>query len=198
MSDHQENIINDETRPDCSQNSQSEEENSSEELQKMLEQKKQLEIQQVQERRAEEEEAEEAAEKAALQKKMEEHMENTANNFNIFLTWIKQNLDDKNLYKSFSDNFTSEFKIELYEGINEFFNDEWMVTDDVLFYWKFMVVTLMRSSRKYKSYIDDLIFDLKTRDTNVVLVKEKHIFRCFVADEPICYFKENGNDYYVS
>ena len=129
---------------------------------------------------------------------MEEHIENTANNFNIFLTWIKQNLGEKNLYKSFSDNFTSEYRVELYEGISEFFNDELMVTDDILFYWKFIVVTLMRSSRKYKSYIDDLIFDLETRNTNVVLVKEKHIFRCFVADEPICYFKENGNDYYVS
>lgn len=198
MFDHQENIDNNKSDRNSSQNSQSEEENSSEELQKMLEQKRQLEIQQVQEKRSEEEDAEEAAEKAMLQKKMEEHIENTTNNFNIFLTWIKQNLDDRNLYKSFSDNFTSEYKNELYEGICEFFNDEWMVTDDILFYWKFMVVTLMRSSRKYKSYIDDLIFDLKTRDTNVVLVKEKHIFRCFVADEPICYFKENGNDYYVS
>ena len=197
MSD-QENVLNDEAMPDRSQNSQSEEENSSDELQKMLEQKKQLEIQQVQERTAEEEAAEDAAEKASLQKKMEEHIENTANNFNIFLTWIKQNLGEKNLYKSFSDNFTSEYRVELYEGISEFFNDELMVTDDILFYWKFIVVTLMRSSRKYKSYIDDLIFDLETRNTNVVLVKEKHIFRCFVADEPICYFKENGNDYYVS
>ena len=144
------------------------------------------------------EEAAEEAEEAALQKKLEEHVADANNNLNIFLTWITQNLNESDIYKLFSENFTSEYRVDLYENICEFFNDESMVSDDILFYWKFIVTILMKSSKKYKSYLGDLIFDLDTHNTNMVLVREKHIFRCFIADEPICYFKENGSDYYVS
>lgn len=179
-----------------SSSSSSDEKDHSEEFQQMLDQRRQLEIQQLQER-------EDAIDEELLLKKLEEHMNDARNNFNIYLTWIESygpNLShsDGNFYKSFSDVFSTEYRENLYANICEFFNDETMVTDDVLFYWKYMVVVLLRSSRKYRSYIDHLVFDLKTKETNLVLVKEKHIFRCFVNDKPICYFKENGCDYYVS
>lgn len=133
-----------------------------------------------------------------LEKEIKQHIEDVRNNLAIFLRWIKASLNEKNLYKSFSDNFTAEYRMELFENICEFFKDDTFITDEILFYWKYLVVFLLRTSKKYKSSLDDLVFNLDNQETNLRLVKEKYIFRCFIDDSPICYFKENGTDYYVS
>ena len=101
------------------------------------------------------------------------------------------------LYKAFIDSFDVTYRCDLYEDICEFFNDEQMVTTDILFYWKVMIINLLKSHKKYAKELDTLKLDLATKTTNLRLVKEKYIFRCFLEDEHFCYFKENGTDYYI-
>lgn len=124
--------------------------------------------------------------------------EDVQNNLNIFLTWMRSSLEEKNLYKFYCDNFNVEYRIALFKNIVEFFRDETFVTDEILFYWKYMVIFLLSSSKKYKSYLSNLEMDVKTFVTNFRMVREKYVFRCFIDEDQICYFKENGTDYYVS
>ncbi|XWV26103.1 hypothetical protein QJ857_gp0977 [Tupanvirus soda lake] len=158
------------------------------ELAKLLKQKQELdEIQ-----RLEKEEEEE------LKRKLEQHIEDVRTNLAMFLKWMENKKSFDNLYKDFCEDFSPEYRSELFENVCEFFKDESFVTDDVLFYWKYMVVHLLKVSKKYKYYLQDLVFDSKTRDTNLRMVREKYIFKCFIGEEQLCYFKENGTDYYVS
>jgi len=158
------------------------------ELAELMEQKKLLEKNETDEKEAEEK----------LKREIEQHIEDAHNNINIFTTWMETNQSQKQLYKCFGEDFSVEYRSALFENICEFFKDDTFVTDNVIFYWKVMVVNLLSQSKKYKSYIDNLVLDTKTKETNIRLVKEKYIFRCFIDDEHLCYFKENGNDYYVS
>lgn len=151
-----------------------------------------------QKQRIKDEETKELEAAKKLQLEYEQHIEDAHNNLKIFATWMQCSLSEKELYKAFRENFTEEYRTALFEDICEFFKDPSFVTDDVLFFWKFIVISLLRTSRKYKSYITDLVFDLDSRVTNFRMIKTKYIYRCFIGEEPICYFKENGNDYYIS
>lgn len=141
---------------------------------------------------------EEEAEEEELRRAYEQHLTNVKDNFSTFINWITDAKIDSNLYKNYSEYFDDQFRSDLFVNICEFFKDENYVTDDVLFYWKCLTISLMRNSRKYKSSLDELIFDLEEKSTNLRLVPQKCLFRCFIEDEPICYLKENGNSYYVS
>ncbi|XWV24856.1 mg583 protein [Tupanvirus deep ocean] len=164
------------------------ENNDAEELEKLLKQKQELdEI-----KRQEEEEEKE------LKKKLEQHIEDVRTNLAMFSKWMKNKKLFDNLYKDFCNDFSPEYRSELFENVCEFFKDESFVTDDILFYWKHLVVHLLKTSKKYKYYLQDLVFDHETHDTNLRLVREKYIFKCFIGEEQLCYFKENGTDYYVS
>ena len=153
----------------------------------------------IQQKRLLEEQARlEEAELQAYEQAMIEHMENLCNNLNIFATWMKHMYAEENLYQKFRDNFSTEYICELFDNVYEVFLDNTVVTDEILFYWKCILHCLLRNSKKYRSYLGDLVFDLNTRETNLVMNQEKHIFKCFIGKEFICYFKENGTDYYVS
>lgn len=158
------------------------------ELVQLLEQKKQIEENKIREKEEEEK----------LKIELEKHIEDVRINLNIFLSWMKNSLLDENTYKSFKKDFNPEYCSKLFDNICEFFKDNSFVTDEILFYWKFMVICLLRTSKKYKSLLGNLTFDLEKRETNLRIVKEKYIFRCFIDENHICYFKENGTDYYVS
>ena len=140
---------------------------------------------------------EEAAEEE-LQKQIEQHIEDCRNNLNIFSQWVDNKTNSESLYALFKKEFDDNYRSDLFCNICEFFNDPQFVTDDLLFSWKCMVVCLLKASKKYKGYLSDLVFVPKTKETNFRLVKEKYIFRCFIGEKHLCYFKENGNDYYVS
>ena len=129
---------------------------------------------------------------------MEQRIENAKNNLGIFSQWMEDKVDKKDLYKLFNEQLSAQYRTELFENMCEFFSDQSFVTDDILFHWKNIVVCLLRMSKKYKYQISDLVFELSNKKTNLRLVKEKYIFRCFIDDTHLCYFKENGNDYYVS
>jgi hypothetical protein len=159
-----------------------------EELEKLLKQKQELDENARKEREAEEQ----------FKREMEQHIEDTQNNLGIFLSWMRDCTNKKNLYKDFCRDFSSEYRSLLFENICEFFKDEKFVTDEILFYWKYMVVFLLRTSKKYKSGLENLIFNFENKETNFRIVKEKYIFKCFIGEEQLCYFKENGTDYYVS
>lgn len=208
-------------------------ENKNDELTKLLEQKKQIDkniLQQIesndedyelkklleQKKQIEENQANIEKEEERLRKESEQHIEDTYNNLNIFVLWIKDNLTNKDnlantndltnkdnltnkvLYKSFTKSFSTEYRTHLFENICEFFKNETFVTNEILFYWKYIVIHLLQHSKKYKSRSKKLTFDISNFETNLRLVKEKYIFKCFIGDRFICYFKENGNDYYVS
>ena len=153
-----------------------------EELDELLEQKKMIE------KHHEEE----------LAKEMEERYEEATNNVNILLTWMASHSTSQNLYGDFRKNFHEEYRIRLFEDIYQFFNADQLVTNDVLFYWKLLIIDLVKNSRKFRSCMQDLAVDMVDRETNLSITKEKYMFKCFVREGHLCYFKENGNDYYVS
>lgn len=133
-----------------------------------------------------------------LKKKYQEHISNVQHNLNIFLLWMKNNNNKKNLYKDFCDTFSTEYRIQLFENINEFFKDETFVTDEILFYWKYLTIFLLKINKKYQSHLQNLSLNFEDKETNLKMVKEKYIFKCFIDEEQICFLKDNGTDYYVS
>jgi len=133
-----------------------------------------------------------------VKKQMEQHIEDSHNNLNIFLTWAENNSDTASMYKNFVKAFDAKYRSDLFENMCEFFTNTKYVTDDMIFFWKCITISLLKSSKKYRSYLQELVLDMETKTTNFRLVREKYIFRCFISDEHVCYFKENGNDYYVS
>ena len=175
----------------------SDDESSEQQLKELLFYKKSIELQEENER----------VEKELLIKQQEQHKEDCKNNINIFSNWMEDKInmnlmsdkmDKNNLYTLFKQQFDVKYRTDLFENICEYFNDLSFVTDDILFYWKYIAICLLKSSKKYKYYLGDLVFETYIKETNFRLVKEKYIFRCFIGDESLCYFKENGNDYYVS
>lgn len=140
---------------------------------------------------------EEACQKE-IESEAERYLEDATNNICIFKTWMEQNLTTPNTYKAFSENFDQEYRSSLFGNICEFFNDNELLSDDMLFYFKVLIVSILKSHKKFKSYLSDLTCDIKTKSTNLRLIKAKQTFKIFIGDEFLCYFKENGNDYYVS
>lgn len=134
----------------------------------------------------------------SLRNELDEYLDEIHNNINIFTTWAKASINNKNYTKEFIKDFVDTYRSQLFDQICHFFLDENMVTDEVLFYWKYLVVSLLENSKKYKSYLNRLEYDKENKKTNLRMVREKSIFRCFIDEEPICYFKDNGNEYYVS
>lgn len=168
--------------------SQTNEENSSdsdaeaEELEKLLETKRKMEL------AAEEE----------FKREREQYINDAKNNLKIFETWMTANFNNIHLYTSFVEEFDEKYRAELFGNMCDFFKDTTFVTNEILFYWKYLAISLLKMSKKYKSYLVDLKLDLSSKETNLRFVKEKCTFRCFIGEEPLCYFKENGNDYYMS
>ena len=136
--------------------------------------------------------------KKSLKKELDEYLEDVRINLNIFATWCRSSLNDATFYNTFRDNFDEKFRSQLFLNIFDFFYKDELVTTDILFYWKFMVINLLHNSKKYRSSLDELKLDKTNHNTNLRFVKERNVFKCFINDEPICYFKENGSDYYVS
>uniref|UniRef100_A0A6G6ABJ4 Uncharacterized protein n=1 Tax=Borely moumouvirus TaxID=2712067 RepID=A0A6G6ABJ4_9VIRU len=115
-----------------------------------------------------------------------------------FITWMKENKDNENLYKTFSNIYSCEYKTQLYENIIKYFNDEQVITDEFLIYWKLLVIDLIKNNKRHKHNIKNITIDLDNHTSNLRLDKEKGVFKCFLDGNYICLFKENGNDYYVS
>ncbi|AKI80055.1 hypothetical protein [Niemeyer virus] len=133
-----------------------------------------------------------------FEKQQLERLENAKKDIETFKNWFKDKTDDSNVYNVFESTFGPEFRSQLYEYINEFFNNNDIVTDQLLAYWKILIRNIMRLNRKYQVIASKINVDENTHDSNLKLFKEKSMFRCFMDEEPICYFKENGNNYYVS
>ena len=169
---------------DCEKNVETDKTNSDDEkeLAELLEKHKQID----------------RANNEQLEKELQQLVENAKNNLNIFSTWMSENIKNKNIYEDFRNQFDAEYRSDLFENMCEYFMDSTMVSEDLVFYWKYLIIALLKTSKKYKSYSSELVVDENDKKTNLALVKEKYIFRCFINGEHLCYFKENGNDYYVS
>lgn len=124
-------------------------------------------------------------------------------NFNIFIKWMKNNWDVDDLYNKFTHKFSPEYRSQLYDDMIKYFNDSTLVTDELLYYWKVIVVYVIIQSNKYNHCNEHIVIDLENKSFNIVLYVIKGIFKCVIEDsdiysEHLCYFKDNGNDYYVS
>jgi hypothetical protein len=131
---------------------------------------------------------------AELEKRLEE-----ANiNFNIFSKWMSLNLKGTGLYKSFIAKFDTEYRMAFFSNVSDFFSDNKLVTDTLLFYFKVLIFDMLKTHKKFKSCVTEITIDHDTQKTNLRLIKAKQTFKIFINDELLCYFKENGNDYYLS
>lgn len=133
-----------------------------------------------------------------LEMEMKQHIEEVRNNLGIFSSWMNGCSERKNLYKDFCNDFSLDYRTKLFENICEFFKDENFITDDILFYWKYMTICILKINKKYNSRLKKLVFNFENKETNFKMVKEKYIFKCFINNKQLCFFKENGSDYYVS
>ncbi len=145
-------------------------------------------------------------EEKELQEEIDNHLQNVRNNLQIFIVWAKNTHSREDFYKKFVEEFDDNYRSQLFENVCEFFNDDTFVSDECVFYWKSIVVNLLTTNKKYSQKLvelkensgKELKTDLKLMTTNLRLVKQKYIFKCFVEDEPVCFFKENGVNYYLS
>jgi hypothetical protein len=120
------------------------------------------------------------------------------NTFDIFKVWMAMNLKTDNIYKLLSTQLDAHFRSNMFEYLVHFFSEEEIITDECLFYFKVIVADLIRTNKKFKHDSKDIVIDLDAKTCNLSLVKEKYMFKCLINDEQLCYFKENGNDFYVS
>ncbi len=134
-------------------------------------------------------------------------------NFNIFTTWMSQSIKSemKNLYEEFAKTFDAKYRTDLYEMIADNFCSD-IVSDKLKFYWSMLIINLLENSKTYKYRVNFstvvvnetdgelpvLTYDIEKLETNLKIKVVKHVFVCMLKNERLCYFKENGNDYYVS
>ena len=157
-------------------------------LSDLISQKEKLDIEKMKEELAQKQ----------LEESIQKNIMDVHNDLAIFVTWMQYSFNKENLYDDFHKNFDEEYRTCLFENVCKYFKNEEFITDEILFYLKCIIFCLLKASRKYKTRIDSLNFDINNRSTNLRLVREKYTIRCFVDDEHLCYFKDNGNIYYVS
>lgn len=126
-------------------------------------------------------------------------IEETKTNLNIFLQFMQfmqTYHQEKTLIKNFYDNFDSAYRSKLYDNICAYFEDDDIVTDEIIFYWKLLVVNLINQS-KHAHLAKKIEVDFSNKVINLKLVKKKCLFECYLEGEHVGYFKDNGNNYYV-
>ena len=143
-------------------------------------------------------ELKELLEKYKIIKKSGEYFENIYHNFQIFSTWAKNNYQFDNMYQKFIDMFDIKYRMELFENMNTHFNDTDLITDELIFYWKCLIITFIKNYKKYSNQLLKLVINYREKTTNFRLVHHKYLFKCFIEENLICCFKENGSDYYCS
>ena len=129
-------------------------------------------------------------------------IQEVTNTFDIFKVWMSLNLRSDHIYNLFQTQFDAVFRSNLFEYVFQNFNDDDLLNDDCMFYLKVLVIDLIRNSKKCKHNMVDITCDFETKTSNLSLVREKYMFKCFVdidgLSDQVCYLKENGNEYYVS
>ena len=146
-------------------------------------------------------------EKNLLQQKKKEEEDNAIeearvadaiNLFEIFNSWYEMNKKVENLIEKFNKDLTQDFRMNLYEFLYDYMEDEKIVTDVTIFNMKMIIYYLIKTHKKFSEDSKEITFDIDKKTTNLYLTRQKHIFKCYVGDSELCYFKENGNFYYVN
>lgn len=138
------------------------------------------------------------------QKKEEDNAEEEAriadaiNLFEVFNSWYEMNKKVENLIEKFNKDLTQDFRMNLYEFLYDYMEDEKIVTDVTIFNMKMIIYYLIKTHKKFSEDSKEITFDTDNKTTNLYLTRQKHIFKCYVGDSELCYFKENGNFYYVN
>lgn len=117
--------------------------------------------------------------------------------FDAFVAWMST-ADKVDLYKNFVKRFDENYRAQLYKYISKFFKMTTIVTDDIIYYWKLLIIDLVNSSKRYKHYADEITIDAVTKTTPLTILCTKEVFACYQNDVLIFYFKESNGDYYLS
>ncbi len=134
-------------------------------------------------------------------------MQEYKSDIDIFLVWSENNYMKQNYFNLFEKNFSTEYRINLYEIIHDHFDDEKLISDTLLWYFKLLIINALQQKKKYDYLFKDgdkneeeesLSIDYENNQTNMKIVVDKHAFKCFVDNSLVCYFKENGVNYYAS
>lgn len=118
-------------------------------------------------------------------------------NINIFLNWIKKFIDNENMGEVFTEIFPKKYRMKLFKNMLDFSGSE-VIGEEHVFYWKMLIFYYLKHNKKYQEYIKYVKYSLEKKETNIKIEKFKRIFKCYINSEFICYFKENGNEYYTS
>jgi hypothetical protein len=111
----------------------------------------------------------------------------------------KNSRENINLYKLFTDSFSEKIRMDFFTTLYYFFNDENIVTDEILFGWKMFTVYLMLRNKRYtETILENANFNIDEKTCSLRFVADKHMFKCFLNNDQVCYFKENSVDIYVS
>ena len=124
------------------------------------------------------------------------------NNINIFGTWMKQKYRSSNIYNKFVLMFDNKYRSDLFKNIYDHLENDTLITNDILFYWKLIIIDLIKCDKKYSYFMKYLQIDYQKKESNLYLSKNKYVFRCSLYFngnyELICQFKDNSNDYYIN
>ncbi len=112
-----------------------------------------------------------------------------------FTTWIIDHVQESNLYEKFVQDYDSAQRDELYNLFYRHFN---CLSSEVLFYWKYFIGVFIKNSRKYNMHYQSIVYNFDSHIVNFYLTCNKGVFKCYIDQDHICYFKQNGTDYYVS
>ena len=124
---------------------------------------------------------------------------NTCENLtDVFCKWMADNCEKTDFVVMFESQLDERYRMSLFNFINRNFNNEELVDNTTLFYWKILVCAFMKLNKKYAEYVQLVDINNDNKTCNLTLVKFKHIFKCFIEREHVCWFKENDTLYYVS
>lgn len=117
-------------------------------------------------------------------------------NLNIFQKWIT-GTDPSIAYENFIK-FSDEYQIDLYDALNAYYNNVDIVTDDMMYFFKIVIYEYIKNSPKTSEFSSSITFSHDDKKTNLGLIKTKCIFQCTVGSTVLCYFKHNGNIFYIN
>ena len=107
-------------------------------------------------------------------------------------------------YRSYEQTVESDVRNNIFDQLSKFYSDENVVTDDVLYAFKKLLLNMLQTSKKYKSSVEDLV--LTETESNMLVEHNKGVFRVYVRDNNnekvpprhVCYVKNNGDNYYLT
>jgi hypothetical protein len=122
---------------------------------------------------------------------------------NEFKTWIEPIVNEMGsdlypIYPNFVKNFPADFRSRLFDQIYTYFLDDTIITDEIVYYFKLLVISVIEYTAKYRELFQIIRFNQDSMTSNLKLIPKKGIFLCTVDNIHHANFKDNGNIYYIT